>query len=146
MERVLALKVDHEPLAEAPLPETHDRREAVLGDPPVTHAHVAFDVGDQAHRRLASEVDDLPPVFALVLRRVRIDRRRQRRVVLRGRARVMVHKVVPRRRRMDTRASCIRAPVRVEELLLAARAVQPVWGRSGCSGQLAAPEGDVEVR
>ncbi len=66
VERVLALKLDHEPLAEVLQLETHGRREAVLGDPPAEHAHVAVGVGDQAHHRLASEVDDLPPVVALV--------------------------------------------------------------------------------
>ena len=70
VERVLALKPDYEPLAEVLRPETRDRREAVLEDPPEVHAHVALGVGDQAHRRLASGVDDLPPGVALVLRRV----------------------------------------------------------------------------
>ncbi len=98
VERVLALKPDYEPLAEVLRPETHDRREAVLEDPLTAHAHVALGAGDQAHRRLASGVDNIP-VVALVLRRVRIDCRRQPRVVPRGRARVVVPKVdAPRRR------------------------------------------------
>ncbi len=36
--------------------------------------HVVLGVGDQAYRRLAPEVDDLLPVVALVLQRVRVDR------------------------------------------------------------------------
>ncbi len=99
VERVLTPKPDHEPLAEVLQPETHDRREVVLEDPPVAHAHVALGVGDQEHRRLASEVDDLPPVIALVLQCVRIGRRGRARVVPRGRGRVMVHKVYALRRR-----------------------------------------------
>ncbi len=73
VERVFALKLDREPLAEVLRPETHDRREAVLEDPPAAHAHAALGVGDRAHRRLASEVDDLSQVVALVLQSVRID-------------------------------------------------------------------------
>ncbi len=44
-ERVLALKPDHEPLAEVLQSEAHDRHEAVLEDPPAAHAHVALNVG-----------------------------------------------------------------------------------------------------
>ncbi len=92
VERVLALELDHEPLAEVLRLETHDRREPVLEDPPAAHAHVALGVGDQAHRQLASEVDDLPPVVPLVLRR-------QPRVVPRGCTHVVVQKVYAARRR-----------------------------------------------
>ncbi len=52
------------PLAGVLLPETHDRR---------------------------LETDNLLPVVALALRRVRIDRRRQPRVIPRGHARVVVY-------------------------------------------------------
>ena len=82
IERILAFGIDHEPLAE---PEMQNRSELPSNTHPA-HAHVALGVGDQAHRRLASEVDDLPPIVALALRRVPVDRRRQPRGVLRSRA------------------------------------------------------------
>lgn len=50
VEHVLALKIDHEPLAVVIRPGTHVFHEAVLEDPPAVHAHVALGVGNQAHR------------------------------------------------------------------------------------------------
>ena len=98
IERVLALKLDHQSLAQVLRPETHDGREAVLEHPSAAHAHVAFGIGDQPHRGLAAEVDDLAPVVAFVLRCVGVDGRGQPGIVPRGRAGVVVDKVdAPRR-------------------------------------------------
>jgi hypothetical protein len=93
VERVLAFELDHQPLTQVFGPKAHDGRKAVFEHPGAPHAHVTLGVGDQAHRRLAAEIDDLPAVVALVLRCVCIDLRGQPGVVPCGRARVVVYKV-----------------------------------------------------
>ncbi len=67
---IFALELDHEPLAE----ERHMIIAKLSSKTQLQCAHVVLGVSDQAHRWLASEGEDLPPVVALVPRRVCVDR------------------------------------------------------------------------
>ena len=96
---ILTLKLDHQPLPQIIRLQPHNRRKAVLKHPPPPYPHVAFAVRHDPHRRLAPEIHHLAPIVALVLRRVRVHRRREARVVPRRRARRVVHEVHPPRRR-----------------------------------------------
>ena len=72
-ERVLAHKLDHQPLVKVPQPDTHDHGTAVPKDYITVHAHVVLGVRDRRIDGGLLEVDDIPPIVALVLRRVPVD-------------------------------------------------------------------------
>ena len=93
IERVFAFKFHHQALPEVLGPEPHNRRKAIFEHPSSAYTNVTLSVRNKAHRRLAPEIHHLAPIVPFILGSVRVDRRRQTRIVPGGSARVVVDEV-----------------------------------------------------